>query len=177
MQARIAEVLDCLDAEITALRTAVDSVPAGARHARPADDRWSVAEVLEHLAMVESAVLKACARQLAAAREGGLAEESASTPIRQTLPPEAVANRERRLLAPANVAPAAVDADTAWEHVESVRGRFREFVVSCDGLALGEVSFPHPALGSLNLYQWFLFAAGHHARHAAQIREIGQQLS
>ena len=108
MQARIAEVLDCLDAEITALRTAVDSVPAGARHVRPAGDRWSVAEVLEHLAMVESGVMKACARQLAAARDGGLAEESASTPIRQTLPPEAVANRERRLIAPGNFAPTGV---------------------------------------------------------------------
>ena len=26
-----------------------------------------------------------------------------------------------------------------------------------------------------NLSQWFLFAAGHQTRHAAQIREIAQQ--
>jgi hypothetical protein len=60
--------------------------------------------------------------------------------------------------------------------LERTRAHFLEFVQSCDGLALGEVSFAHPALGPLNVYQWLLFAAGHHARHAAQIREIGQQL-
>jgi hypothetical protein len=49
--------------------------------------------------------------------------------------------------------------------------------VSCDGLALSQVGFPHPALGTLNLYQWLLFSAGHHARHAAQIREIATQLA
>jgi hypothetical protein len=60
--------------------------------------------------------------------------------------------------------------------LEHTREQLLEFVRSCDGLALGQVSFSHPALGTLNVYQWLLFAAGHHARHAAQIREIGQQL-
>ena len=106
----------------------------------------------------------------------GLGSETAGTPIRHTLPPEAVANRERRLTSPPNLLPSGVAADAAWNEVESVRQKFRELVVSSDGLALDEVSFPHPAFGPLNLYQWFLFAAGHHARHAAQIREIAQQL-
>jgi hypothetical protein len=176
MHARIAEVLDCLDAELTALRNAVDSVPAPLRQLRPAPDRWAVAEVLEHLAMVEASVMKACARQLASARDAGLGAETTAAPIRHTLPPDLVANRERRLTAPAHLAPCGVDAEAAWREIENVRARFREFIVTCDGLALADVSFAHPALGQLNMYQWFLFAAGHHARHAEQIREIAQQL-
>jgi hypothetical protein len=39
-------------------------------------------------------------------------------------------------------------------------------------MALCEVSAPHPAVGSLNGYQWFLFLAAHEGRHTAQIREI-----
>jgi hypothetical protein len=46
-----------------------------------------------------------------------------------------------------------------------------------DGWALETLSAPHPRLGSLNLYQWVVFVAGHEARHTAQIREIGETLA
>ena len=176
MHPRTHEILDCLDAELAGLRAAVDIVPPERRSKRPAPDRWSVAEVLEHLAMVERVVMKSCSRQLAAARDAGLPQETETTSIRQALPPERVANRERRVTAPDMLHPKGLDAAAAWAELENTRRQFRDFVTSCDGLALGQVSFAHPSLGTLNLYQWLLFAAGHHARHADQIREIARQL-
>ena len=133
--------------------------------------------MLDHVALVETSVLKACRRQLAVAREAGLAAETETSAISPTLPVEQVASRERTINAPERLMPRGFDEASAWAEIESVRGQFREFVLSCDGLALGQVSFSHPTLGPLNLYQWLLFAAGHHARHAAQIREIGRQLA
>lgn len=177
MHPRIQEILNCLDTELAGLRSAVGTVPLERRGDRPASDRWSVAEVLEHLAMVENSVVKACSRQLAAAREAGLPQESETTPIIQSLPIERVANRDRVWPAPERLHPKGIDASAAWTEIEGARARLIEFVRSSDGLALGQVSFPHPALGTLNLYQWLLFAAGHHARHAAQIREIAEQLA
>jgi hypothetical protein len=176
MHPRIQEISACLDRELVALRTAVDSVPVTRRNERPAPQRWSVAEVLEHLAMVEKSVLKACARQLASAREAGLLAETGTSPILPSLPPEQVANRDRVIAAPDRLRPTGMDAAAAWAEIEATRAQFNDFVRSCDGLALEQVSFPHPAFGPLNLYQWLLFAAGHHARHAAQIREISHQL-
>lgn len=178
MHARIQEVLTCLDDELARLRESVEAVPAVTRDRRPAPDRWSVAEVIEHLALVETSVLKACERQLAEARAAGLGAEEDSAPVRPLLPPERIASRERRITAPERVLPrGATTAAAAWADLEAVRARFRAFVVSCDGLALGDITFPHPALGPLSMYQWFLFTAGHCARHAAQIREIHQQLA
>jgi hypothetical protein len=177
MHPRTEEILACLESELAGLRRAVDTVPPERRGERPAPDRWSVAEVLEHLAMVENSVLKACARQLATARESGLPQESDVSPVRPLLPPEEVAKRDRALPAPERLRPKGMEAAAAWTEIETVRARLIEFMHASDGLALGQVSFPHPALGSLNLYQWLLFAAGHHARHAAQIREIARQLS
>ena len=176
MHPRTQEILDCLDAEFDTLRAAVATVPPERRNDRPAPERWSVAEVLEHLAIVEKSVLKVCARQLAAAREAGLPQESETTSILDSLPVAKIANRARVLSAPELVRPRGMDAADAWSEIEATRARLTEYVKSCDGLALGQVSFPHPAFGPLNLYQWLLFAAGHHARHAAQIREIGLQL-
>lgn len=172
---RVQEVLSCLDAEMAALREAVDAVPAHRRSERPSPERWSVAEVLEHVAMVENTVLKACSRQLAAARDS-LPPETETTSVRASLPPERVANRDRILAAPDLLQPKGMDAAAAWADVERARARFREFVQSCEGLAIGQVAFPHPVFGPLDMYQWLLFAAGHHARHAAQIRELAEQL-
>ena len=169
-------MLTTLDRQLDDLRAAVATVPEDSRERRPTPDRWSVAEVLEHLAIVEAMIMKLCARQLAAAREAGLAEEIETSSIITLLPPERVANRKRAITAPETLRPRGMDVQAAWAELEQIRGRFRQLVESCDGLALGDVSFPHPVLGSLNVYQWFLFASGHQARHAAQIREIADQL-
>ena len=177
MTQRIEEILCCLDGEMNALRATVDRVPEALHQQRPAPDRWSVAEVLEHLGAVEATILKACIRQLAAARERGLGAETDTSSVLHTLSLERVAARDTRITAPETLRPKGMTASAAWVEIETVRGRFKEFIVSSDGLALGDVVFPHPVLGPFNLYQWFLFAAGHHARHAAQIREIAEQLS
>src|SRR5688572_32743529 len=50
------------------LRQAVDSIPASLRERRPGADRWSVAEVLEHLAIVEKRLAKRMADALNAAK-------------------------------------------------------------------------------------------------------------
>lgn len=174
MHPRIEEILACLDTHRAELRAAFDAVPAALRTARPAPDRWSAAEILEHVALVEHTVLQSCTRQLAAARAAGLPAETDTSSVIGSLPPERIANRRRPVSAPDGLTPKGMDPEAAWADVEAVRARLREFIVSCDGLALGQVTFPHPFLGPLTLYQWLLFAAGHHARHADQLRELGR---
>ena len=177
MNPRTLEILACLDTQMADFRAAIDVVPAARRDVRLSPDRWSVAENVEHVALTERLITKACAKQLAAAREAGLPAETDTTSILSTMPVErVVTGRVTRLDAPVRLVPTGIDAETAWRDLEAARGAFREFVASCDGLALGQVSFPHPALGPLDMYQWLLFVAGHQARHAAQIRELAQQL-
>ena len=53
MHPRIKELVEALDSRRADLTRAVNEVPASARNRRPSEDRWSVAEVLEHLALVE----------------------------------------------------------------------------------------------------------------------------
>src|SRR5688572_23374224 len=53
MHAHVAAVFSSLDASMAALQASVDSVTPALHSRRPAADRWSVAEVLEHLALVE----------------------------------------------------------------------------------------------------------------------------
>ena len=69
-----------------------------------------------------------------------------------------------------------VSADAALERIESAHARLREALVSTAGLALSSVTHDHRIFGTLNVYQWVDFLAGHERRHLAQMREIAREV-
>ena len=178
MHPRIAELLDYLDAQHHALRAAVDRVPAERRGQRPAPDRWSVAEVLEHLMLVDGGVARLLSKRVAEARANGLGTETGTTTLLDTMDLERVRDRSRPITAPDRVQPRnELDADAALAALERARGELRDAVLAADGLALGELVAPHPVLGPLDFYEWIAVSGGHEARHTAQIDEIAAALA
>jgi uncharacterized damage-inducible protein DinB len=153
-------------------------VPPARRRQRPAADKWSVAEVLEHLALVEKRFADWLGKAIAEAREKGLAEERDA---RAGLTPEVEAlqrDRSRPRTAPPPVMPTGgLDDVTAWEELERARHNFRATLSEADGLALSQVTVSHPTFGVLTAYQWVEFVAVHEGRHVGQIEEIARQLS
>jgi hypothetical protein len=173
MHPRITEVLDHLDHCRAELESAVAAVPIELRERRPAPDRWSVAEVLEHLALVEGRITHLLATKLDAARVAGLGPDAETSPVVPTVDLGRIADRERPVTAGDAVQPrAGLDAGEALESLTRQRDALRQVVLAHDGLALTEVIAPNPVLGPLNAYQWVVFTGSHEARHAAQIREI-----
>jgi DinB superfamily len=178
MHPRVREVLECLDAHHTDLQRAMEDVPVALRDRRPGPERWSVAEILDHLALVEERIVQLITRELADARARGLGPERGDTPVVATLDPSRLVDRSRRLIASEAAQPLkGVDAASARARLERARQTTRDVLLRADGLALADVTAPNPVLGPLNVYQWVLFVAGHEGRHAAQIREIGAALA
>jgi len=175
MHPRITEALDYLDNKRADLRAAVELVPPGLREQPPAPDRWSVAQVLQHLTMIENRVVPLVNKLIVGARAAGLAQDLETSPILNTKHAARIADRSFRVTAPEDTQPpSGVDAASAWAALEQSRQALRAAVVSGDGLALGEVKYPHPVLGEINLYQWIHFVGSHEVRHTAQIREIAE---
>jgi DinB superfamily len=175
MHPRTAELLQYLDAQRQALRAAVERVPHGRREQSPAPGRWSVAEILEHLSLVEATITRLFTARLAEERARGLGPETETTPVLATFDVTKLLDRSYRVTASEKVQPQAkLDATAAWAALETARDAFREAILSGDGFALGEAVHPrpHPIFGPLNLYQWAAFVGGHEARHTAQILEI-----
>jgi hypothetical protein len=179
MHPRTHELLSYLDENRATLHAAVDAVPSSLRETHPAPDRWSVAEVLEHLARVEGQITRFLAAKLSEARMTGVLEpERETSRITDSLDHGRILDRRRRITAGERVLPRGeMDSAAALASLGTSRASLRELVVSHDGLSLGAVSFPHPVLGVIDGYQWFTFIGAHEARHAAQIREIGEQLT
>lgn len=173
MATRIDELLTRLADHHRILKRAVDSVPPERRSTKPTPDRWSVTEILEHIALVEKRLDRLFASKLAEARTTGLGIEEASLPDLHPFDSTRVLDRSRRVAAGEAVRPTGqLDDEAAREAVERSFEAFCETVRASDGLPLGRIVHPHPVFGPMNLYGWAEFVAGHEARHAAQIREV-----
>ena len=136
---------------------------------KPAPDRWSVAECLEHLVTVEHAVFK-----------------NVSTALHQ--PPDsskrsAFDGRDDELLqvgtdrSSRRQAPEAIHPSGRWPHdrlvreFEAARQRTIDLLDGIHGDPRRHF-FPHRAFGDLDCYQWLLLVAAHGDRHRAQIEEV-----
>ncbi len=179
MHPRLQEIVTYLDERRAELRAAIDAVPHGERQTRPAPDRWSAAEVVEHLAMVEGRMARGIfAKRIEEARASGIGLERETTPVASSFDAARVLDRTQPRTAPEPVVPLGTkDFDTAWAELEQVRAGLRTTLTAADGLALGDIRHVHPSLGDMNLYQWALWIGSHEARHAAQVREIAAQMA
>ena len=178
MHPHLAAVFSSLDRSTAALRAAIESVPPARRRERPAPDRWSVAEILEHLSLVEQIFNKRIAGAIDEARQAGLTSENAERDQLPTTISEVLANRAARRQAPDPAQPTgSLDDRAALSAFEAAQSSFRATLTQCDGLALSSVTHAHPFFGSLNAYQWAELIAGHEMRHVEQIREIAGQFS
>src|SRR5262249_28594953 len=141
--------------------------------ARPSADAWSVAEVLEHLSIVETNIAGLLKRKIAEGRDAGIGAETDSSSVLNPSQGETMRDRARRIESPETTRPkSSLTADAAWEAAERSREAIRQVLVDANGLALGEISAPHRIFGQLNVYEWVGFVGSHESRHAAQIREI-----
>lgn len=178
MHPRTAEVINYLDTERTALREAVERVLPELRDRQPGADRWSVAQVLQHLFIIEKRIGLGMAKWVTDARNEGLGPETDTSSVMNSLPLQLITDRSQRRNAPEEVRPQGdIDAKSAWAALEQSRETLRAAFLAGDGLVLSKVIQPHPVLGPINLYQWMLFVGSHEMRHTAQVIEIAEQLN
>jgi uncharacterized damage-inducible protein DinB len=138
-------------------------------HHRPAPDRWTVAECVEHIVTVEGRVLGSIQRTV----EAG--PDSSKHSVMEGKDDAMVADvvgRVTRLQAPEFLAPTGRWPDEQLlKEFEGARQQTVDFAAST-GADLRRHFFKHPAFGELDLYQWLLLIAAHCDRHRAQSEEV-----
>lgn len=169
MHPRTTELLQYIDDQTAELRAAFESVPEERRAVRRAPDRWSPAEVVHHIVIVERRIAPLLRALVEQARAIGPEPDESS--VLAIIEPARFVERTRRIQTGDAAKPRDTNVATVWTEFDEARRELRSVIVSGDGLALGEVSAPHPAAGPLSGYGWIAFVGAHAARHAAQIRE------
>jgi hypothetical protein len=176
MHTHLADVLSRLDHARAALRGAVDQIPPALQRQKPAPDRWSAAEVIEHLGLVERIFGGRIITALDEARSGLTTEAhpraALPDPIEQRMK-----DRVNKRQAPETARPTGtLDVAAAWAVLESNHATLRSALAECNGLALSQVTLDHAFFGTMNVYQWVELMAAHEGRHTEQIKEIAAAL-
>jgi uncharacterized damage-inducible protein DinB len=171
-----ASIRERLEAERQRLRERLAAIPAELQGRRPSADRWSIAEVVEHLARIEGGVTKMLSHFGAAAPAGDVAPPAMTAHATPELG-RRVRHRGTRIEAPERVRPGGgLDGATALAQLESARQALLAAFAAANRDALDVHTWPHPVFGPLTLRSWVSFTADHEARHSAQIAEIAEQL-
>lgn len=177
MHHRLTELAEYADATRAELLDAVATIPADRFTERPAPERWSAAELLEHVAAIEAGCARVIAKRAAGARDAGVGAERGESSMLGALDGRGVTDRSRKLKAPEFATPTgSVGREGALGAIAASHAQFKRAVADADGLALDEVRHTHAVLGEIDLYQWILFVALHEQRHLLQLREIAEQL-
>jgi hypothetical protein len=133
---------------------------------KSADTVWSIAENLEHIVLIETAVHGI----IEAMNDGPDAPAADKRSEMDEFILNEIPKRSRKGKCPPDATPTG-----RWSGPEALR-RFVDCRGHSDRLLVtrrlrGPV-FPHPLFGPWDGYQWLLAAASHGARHTAQIREV-----
>jgi hypothetical protein len=137
---------------------------------KSAPDRWSVAEVAEHITVSESALLGLTNQAMKAP---ATPELLAKTKGKEALILKAIPDRTKRAQAPEMLQPKG-----KWPTEAATAAAFREARAQTIALAkdpskdLRAYASVNPALQELDTYQWLLFLSAHTERHTKQIEEV-----
>lgn len=178
MHPRLAEIMDFVEERRRDLLKSVDGVPPAKLARRASPGRWSVAEILEHLRMVETGVARLITKRSAQARASGIGEETSASSVMSSFDRYSALLGSSILQAPQGVQPKSdVDATEALNGLATSRQDLRAAVAGANGLPLGEIKHTHAILGELDLYQWLIFLGDHEVRHRNQIDRTLKSIS
>lgn len=134
---------------------------------KPAPERWSIAETVEHLAIIEGrvqSILQSISNAEPAPPDRDFEQ------IDALLPPR-VLDRSVKFKAPPAASPAG-EAAPAAVLSGFVEGRAKTIALLESAGDLRSHVVNHPVLGPLDGHQWILATAAHSARHTQQILEL-----
>jgi uncharacterized damage-inducible protein DinB len=148
-----------------ALLASVAGLSEAEAAAAPAEGCWSVIGNIEHLAIVETNMLRRI--------EQATPIEGESKPGREDDLFKGVQLRERKLTAPPQARPVGLCATLAdaLAHFEEARARTIAFIQTCD-CDLRLLQMTHPLLGPATAMEVIHILAAHPIRHAGQIGEL-----
>jgi hypothetical protein len=153
---------------------------------RPAEGAWSIAEIIDHLAITEQnmvqligMLLKKSEGAAAATNAGeGAAVEAQTAAGATPFQPFSLDNfieqvREVKLTAPERVRPGGnVTLADALAKLRRTRADLEAMRPHLETANLSAATYPHPAFGEFNSAQWLAFTGLHEGRHLRQIENL-----
>jgi uncharacterized damage-inducible protein DinB len=158
------------------LQSVIEGLSQDQLNARPDGEKWSIQEIVEHIATVEEGTCRICTKLVGEAKVAGrrgngmiglspaFGERSAEIANMKVEAPERVHPKGE-----ATVDESLARMEAASKAFDAIRNDLEEFDLS-------EHTFPHPFFGQITAAEWLVLAGGHAARHTKQIERLKEKL-
>ncbi len=136
---------------------------------KEAEDRWSVAEVVEHIAVSEDKMLALVSEKVMKAPPRPAGEDAKAL---DDLVMSRVPDRTKKAQAPEDLKPTNRfgSPEAALKHFLESRDKTIAYLRKTDGLRDHAIDSPFGK--KLDAYQWLIFCGAHSERHTKQINEV-----
>lgn len=168
----ISDIFEMIEKADARFVSSVTNLTKTQENFRPAPDRWTIAENVEHISTVNNGFLRLTYKLLKQA-------EADPKPVKTDLQLPSLTMTDDGKLKPGKwEAPEMVRPKgevSAADSIEKNRQTINDLFAlksRLEAVDLSELSWPHPILGQLSLYQWFLLLGEHEERHRLQIEAI-----
>ena len=186
----IADIYAANDTVRRRLTARVENLSEAQQNFRPAEGAWSIAEIMDHLSIIERNMVQligmllkksdGAAAAINAGDAGGAGDGDAQTaaavaPPFQPFSLDSFVDqiRDVKLTAPERVRPGGnVTLADALAALGRTRAEIEAMRPRLERADLGAATYPHPAFGELNTAQWLAFISEHEARHLRQIENL-----
>ncbi len=140
--------------------------------ARPEGEKWSVADIVEHIAMVDEGAVKICAKLLKKAEEAGNVSDGKVT-ISDEFLQKGVEIAAMKVEAPSFVRPSGQKTiSESLARLDESDARLAEMRGQFESVGATEFKFPHPFFGDITAHEWLALKGGHEMRHIKQIQNV-----
>lgn len=177
----VADIYKAIDEVRARLVARVESLDEEAQNFRADEKGWTVAEIVEHLSVLEHKLSQLMTMMVgkvesvaAAAGGGAAAAAGAGSHFKPfSLDEHAARARVEKYVAPEEVRPrGGVALADSLARLKESRAALEALRPRIERADLTAATYPHPAFGPLNLYQWLAFIGLHEGRHLAQIERL-----
>lgn len=138
----------------------------------PDGEKWTIAQIVEHIGIVQDGMAKISAKLLTAAQANGKTSDGKII-LSDSFSEHAAGAREQKFEAPDRVRPTGnLTLAEAVEKLEESRQKLYDLKPLFETVECSEQKFPHPAFGDLTAHEWLALAGGHEYRHLEQIKRL-----
>ena len=138
----------------------------------PDGEKWSIANVVEHVALVEASMIKICTKLLGKAEAGNMLADG-NIASSDSFKEKAIEIATMKLEAPEFVQPTCeATLQQSMEKFSENREKLYELKPQFEKFDSNGHRFRHPFLGDLSAGEWLMLIGGHKLRHLKQIEKL-----
>jgi uncharacterized damage-inducible protein DinB len=135
----------------------------------PEGEKWTIAEIIEHIAIVQDGMTKISAKLLNQAKAVGKTSDGAAR-LSENFAAKAAEAQQLKFEAPDRVRPTGSQSiEESLKKMDETRRTLEDLRPLFESVECSDFKFPHPFMGDLTAHEWLALIGGHEARHLRQI--------